>query len=564
MQSFDQLSCGIAIRHILSIRDEHTHQFHAVFMIVDILEPDMQDYPADVANALKTKKLPFRSVASQSSNMYNAYLTSEYISIDKEFINDPTSNISYGGTPIDFFCGSFQHIPRLDSVSLLLSSDESDAVLLRSVLPKRKCSSFVNIYRDTTRAAQNLICKKENEYLQKQLTELSLKHLDFDICRFPELFGDIVFVRHHPLLRGFDVRATKSAPGVLLKTSTVNNASCKIKVRITDRYQNRVYLQHAEDEYDAKDRMHLIPFADCPSRLDVDVIDEDGTLILSQRNMPFVKSIAVNYAVESYELVLDKDTGHERVIPKFSTEISVINPQSDLTKRRFGEEDDTEGYKLLEENLTVAFFDGDKSQAAHDANIARAHDVLQRILNHSSRYLYIVDPYFEKKNLEEFIYPLHSADVQIRIFSSKELSTEKACFLRDAIESYNLQPASTRIECRLSRGDKPITHDRYLISDGLVWLMGCSFNEFASRATTIVKLPPAAARRVIESTERWWSSDDLSCTLDSYAVKKKNKPLCLKVFTILGHWLVMSWNGTAKGSQAILKRMRTVWKKQKK
>ena len=75
MLSFDQLSCGIAIRHILSIRDENTHQFHAVFMIVDILEPDMQDYPADVANALKTKKLPFRSVASQSSNMYNAYLT---------------------------------------------------------------------------------------------------------------------------------------------------------------------------------------------------------------------------------------------------------------------------------------------------------------------------------------------------------------------------------------------------------------------------------------------------------------------------------------------------------
>lgn len=172
MLSFDQLSCGIAIRHILSIRDEHTHQFHAVFTIVDILEPDMQDYPADVANALKTKKLPFRSVASQSSNMYNAYLTSEYISIDKEFINDPTSNISYGGTPIDFICSSFQHIPRLDSVSLLLSSDESDAVLLRSVLPKRKCSSFVNIYRDTTRAAQNLICKRRTSICKSNLLNL--------------------------------------------------------------------------------------------------------------------------------------------------------------------------------------------------------------------------------------------------------------------------------------------------------------------------------------------------------------------------------------------------------
>ena len=521
MLSFDQLSCGIAIRHILSIRDEHTQQFHAVFMIVDILEPDMQDYPADVANALKTKKLPFRSVASQSSNMYNSYLTSEYISIDKEFINDPTSNISYRGTPIDFICGSFQHIPRLDSVSLLLSSDESDAVLLRSVLPKRKCSSFVNIYRDTTRAAQNLIYKKENDYLQKQLTELTLKHLDFDICRFPELLGDVIFVRHHPLLRAFEVRATNSKPGILIQTSTANQSSCKIKVRITDRYQNRIYLQHAEDEYDANERMHLIPLADCPSRIDVDVIDEDGTLILSHRDMPFIKSIALNVAVESYELVLDKGSKEERVVPKFSNETSIINPQGDKMKHRFGEEDDTEGYKLLEENLTVAFFDGDKTQAGHDANIARAHDVLQKILNHSSRYLYIIDPYFEKKNLEDFIYPLRSADVQIRILSSKELTVEKACELRDAIELYNSQPASTKIECRLSRGDKPITHDRYLISEGLVWLMGCSFNEFASRATTIVKLPPAAARCIIESTEHWWYSESISCTLNSYAEKKE-------------------------------------------
>lgn len=537
--------------------------FHAVFMIVDVLEPDMQDYPVDVAKALKEKERPFRSVASKGSNKYNAYLTSEYISIDKAFVTNPTLGLDYNGTDMNFMFASFQHVPQLDSLSLLLSSDESEAVLLRSVLSKRKCSSFVNIYRDKGRVAQELIGRDENEYLRKQLTELTLKHLDFDICRFPELLGDIVFVRHHPLLRTFEVRATKSTPGVLLQTSTVNNNSCNIKVRITDRYQNRIYLQHAEDEYDANERMHLVKLTDCPSRLDVDVIDEDETLILSHRDMPFVKSIAINYAVESYELVLGKGSAQERVIPKFSTETSIINPQSEQMKRRFGDEDDTEGYKQLEDNLTVAFFDGDKSQAGHDANIARAHDVLQRILNHSSRYLYIVDPYFEKKNLEEFIYPLRSADVQIRIFSSKELNKEKACELRDAIESYNIQPASTRIECRLSRGDKPITHDRYLISEGLVWLMGCSFNDFASRATTIVKLPPAVARRVIESTERWWKSEDLSCTLNSYAVKKKNKPVCMKVFTTPVHWAVMSWNGIARGLHTIWKRMRSVWKKQK-
>ena len=75
MQKFEELSDGIAIRHILSIREKATRQFHAVFMIVDILEPYMQDYPTDTEAALKNKDCPFRSVSSRDSNQYNAYLT---------------------------------------------------------------------------------------------------------------------------------------------------------------------------------------------------------------------------------------------------------------------------------------------------------------------------------------------------------------------------------------------------------------------------------------------------------------------------------------------------------
>ena len=116
---------------------------------------------------------------------------------------------------------------------------------------------------------------------------------------------------------------------------------------------------------------------------------------------------------------------------------------------------------------------------------------------------------------------MRSADVKIRILSSKELSVEKACALLDAIKCYNLNSKPSRIDCRLSRGDHPIMHDRYLIAEDNVWLMGCSFNDFGSRATTIVKIPNAAAKNIISATEKWWSSEELTCTLSSYAVRKE-------------------------------------------
>ena len=52
MQKFEELASGTAIRHILSIHDENTDEYHAVFMIVDVLEPDMQDYPSDINHTL--------------------------------------------------------------------------------------------------------------------------------------------------------------------------------------------------------------------------------------------------------------------------------------------------------------------------------------------------------------------------------------------------------------------------------------------------------------------------------------------------------------------------------
>ena len=516
MQKFEDLTSGTAIRHILSIHDENTDEYHAVFMIVDVLEPDMQDYPSDINH----RKL-YRSASSSGNNEYNAYLSKDYISISKDFVNDPANNIIFNKQNLDFIHEEFQHVPSSDKLSLLLSSDEKESLLFRAILPKRRYNSFINIYRDEKRKAQKLIYEAKNEYLRKQIAELSLKHLDFDICRFPELFGDIVFVRHHPVLRDFDVRVSQSEPGLLIKTSTANNQSCRINVRVTDRYHKRIYLQHGEDSFDAKDRMHLIHLDDTPSRIDVDVTDEDGTLILSHRNMTFIKSFVVKFAVESFNLVLNKGSDDEKVIPKFNTETSHISGKKGYNKLVFEEDADTEAWKNLEDELMVAFFDGDKSPAGQAANIARAHNILQRILNYSSHYLYVVDPYFEANNLEDYIYPLRSADVKIRILSSKELSVEKACALLDAIKCYNLNSKPSRIDCRLSRGDHPIMHDRYLIAEDAVWLMGCSFNDFGSRATTIVKIPNAAAKNIISATEKWWSSEELTCTLSSYAVRKE-------------------------------------------
>ena len=65
-----------------------------------------------------------------------------------------------------------------------------------------------------------------------------------------------------------------------------------------------------------------------------------------------------------------------------------------------------------------------------------------------------------------------------------------------------------KIECRVLRGEKSPLHDRFLVIDDNVYLLGSSLNEVGNRTTTISRVP--APGEMIDQAESWWA-DDKAC-----------------------------------------------------
>ena len=66
------------------------------------------------------------------------------------------------------------------------------------------------------------------------------------------------------------------------------------------------------------------------------------------------------------------------------------------------------------------------------------------------------------------------------------------------------------MSCRLLRGEKAALHDRFLVADDQVWLVGCSLDEIGKRATTISRVPADYSKKILNRIEEWWNNDELS------------------------------------------------------
>ena len=122
----------------------------------------------------------------------------------------------------------------------------------------------------------------------------------------------------------------------------------------------------------------------------------------------------------------------------------------------------------------------------------------------------IVDSYFAGPELLAFGHAIRRSDVHLRILSSTaafkesnfgpiraESGSQLLQILNTTFRDYSLTP-----EIRVL-GDPPAVHDRFLVIDGSVWLLGNSLTAIGERAGMIVRL--ADPEPVITRLEGFWS-----------------------------------------------------------
>ena len=194
-------------------------------------------------------------------------------------------------------------------------------------------------------------------------------------------------------------------------------------------------------------------------------------------------------------------------------------------------------YRKFEEALDFVFYDGDKEQS--EENIRRAENDILRIIDSAKDRVYICDVFFDVKSLARFVLPMACRSVPVKILSGKKELKQygKREKLASTIKEFN-EKGIAKVECRLLIGKKAELHDRFIVADDNVWMLGCSLNEFGNRATTLIRVPKDYKQKLIDRALEWWNDETL--TVDIYDVEEKvntkRKCFICKWFDKLCRW----------------------------
>lgn len=490
-------------RIVINIRDSKG-KYYQLFTIYEHLERDMQDindFPPTHNNRY------FDRVRSQKGKD-SVYLVVDYVELTKDMVESPWKSLQIGPDKIRCFSDQYEWRTgsALGSFVEPLHDDEKSEVAY--LLPNRHCSAFVNYCFPSDKSELNKLCSTER--IRSQVKELSLRNLGFDLLEHSQFIGSFIYVAYNPIYKQLDLRKEPIGNSVFVRTCyrTGRKDNLEFNFVLKDKERRQInQIKYCNDG-------NFLCMFQMPNKyhhLELTVRDESGNVVDFHPCIVFIEKIQVDMQIKTAEVHVKDQSGKTvKVIDKFVSESPIIigkNPQTSSIWDFSPEY----SYKKLEDALDFVFFDGDTTEEGKKSNQDKAFACIGRILDSARKRIMICDVYFDEKALELYVLPVKLQGIQIKILSSKEglSQDDKRQKLKAGIEGFNGKKIAN-VECRLLKGEKPILHDRFIIADDNVWMLGCSLNEFSVRATSLIRVPKEYRKKIIERAEVWWSNIDIS------------------------------------------------------
>lgn len=485
-------------RTIITI-DTKDRKYIPVFVVMEELYPDMQDYGNPNLNK--------RAKGYDKDKDAN-------LSITIEEVTDPNPfklSGNYGELTV---LGDYVEEPGYNC-SMLLPIERNEKNSLEKVLPSRSCPKEVLAYLDKERKVTTLI--NEEKRLQTQLKQLSEDYLGFDLNMFPEHIGNIYVVHYNPIFSKISFFGSDNPPGLLGKIVYRPSASDKSLNVIVADYYSGYPVYEVRKELNGETAWSLdLPTP--PHRLTIKVFDSHGRLLYSESNIIFIRQIAFDMQVQKMEVHLKHQgkkarDNYEARIPKYESGIGGYTGSK--TEPHFHEyfsvADTLSRQQADKESLKFVFFDGD--QARINENVKEAKDCVRKMLNKGRECCYICDPYFNVDDFVNYVFFVTNLGVDIRIINCKDAlsdnaneSLKKRNELAQKIDEYNKLMGREIVKARTMKGRG--FHDRFVYADETGWLMGSSFSEFGHRTTTISQIPNTNNKQILAQIKAWWEDDN--------------------------------------------------------
>lgn len=487
-------------RTIITI-DTKDGTFIPVFVVMEVLYPDMQDYNNPGLNK--------RAKSFEKDKEENLSITIEEVTDSDPF----KLSGSFGNLTL---LGDYVEEPG-DGCTMLLPVDGNYNNSLEQVLPVRTCPKRVKAYIDKDRVVSNFISGKSR--LQNQLKQLSQDYLGFDLNMYPEHIGNIYVVEYNPVFSKISFSGSESPAGLIGKVTYRKDAIDKnLSIVVTD-YHSKYPVYEVKEELHGKTAW-AIDLPAPPHRLSIKVYDGCGELIYHATDVVFIRKIAFDMQVQKMEVHLKHQgkksrDNYEVTIPKYEQANGGYAgfKNEPHFHEYFAVADTLSRQQADKDALNFVFFDGDPNRV--DENVTEAKECVRKMLNKGRECCYICDPYFNENDFVNYVYFVTNLGVDLKILNCKDsLSTNADESLRirkalaNKINEYNKMMGRNIVECRTMKGQG--FHDRFVYADEMGWLMGSSFSEFGHRTTTISRIPNTHQKQILKEIKLWWDDNSKS------------------------------------------------------
>lgn len=422
---------------------------------------------------------------------------------------------------IELFANSYLEKEPSSEHSLII--DKQTEHTYGDILPYRHTDFRLWANIDRQKKWLDMFTLQQKNDLIKNCGLLSIRHLGFDLSRLTEHLGNVYLCGCNPYLRkysctlldynkdlllSFYERESQTIIGkrIVLEEKRAGNMGFSVEKIIESKYE-RISLPHF------------------PDMLYTKIYDANGFLI--ENHVGAWINISVGIQMQSAVLNLTVKEGEKTNtlnIPKYGVEVPVNIVKYDHSLAGFMKSQQrSRQIQDLENNKEFIFFPGG------DADKEKARRIVGEIINQAKGRCIFLDPYFGAGDLL-YAYVIRSTSIPIQIISSsaflkgnvvKGKNYTHAESLHKGLIEFRKKFPHQKIECRvLKRRDSSPLHDRYIVVDNAVYMLGSSLNEFGKRASSLIKVP--APELLISQALEWWDDESKIETLEQY-VKNKTK-----------------------------------------
>ncbi|HYO55016.1 VPA1262 family N-terminal domain-containing protein [Archangium sp.] len=407
--------------------------------------------------------------------------------------------------------GPLEEVPPSEIPILVTNSGGSEPP--GAVLPRREGTLRLYSRLEPQRRLQQFLQPRELEALGRFAQET----LGVDLLRFSEYQGAILLCAPNPLLRGMEEWLASDERHLVVEF--LEREGCSVQgcwIEVTE-------LQTSGDGFNLRCRVTdsplIIPIPNRPGAQRTRLFDPSGDCI-HESTGAFPNSFHIDAELGGHVRKLKvqlRDGKVEQYRIETVTADRSRNPEKERTAQQLlREARERRELEDLERSRTFVYFEGGEDSKQ------RATEIVRELLGQARHRCIICDSFLSADDVVRFAPFVRVKHLPIQLLGARSFlkqklqkdaeETEGDLLLKRLGELSALDP-SLVLQCRVMRGSrKSPVHDRFLVVNDDVYLLGSSLNEFGSRATTLFKIPDP--RRLIAELEAWWEDPQRSFPLE--------------------------------------------------